>query len=38
VARQHKVLLDYVPQEMYALDFNAIAAAQQATIRMDAEE
>ena len=38
VTRQHKVLLEYVAQEMHAQTFATLSAAEQQAIRTDAEE
>jgi hypothetical protein len=38
VTRQHKVLLDYVSQELHTQDFSACDTLQQAIIRADSEE
>lgn len=38
VTRQHKVLLEYVAQELHTLEFDACTAQQQLDIRADAEE
>jgi hypothetical protein len=38
VTRQHKVLLNYVAQELHSQDFGALTNAQQQAVRTDAEE
>ena len=38
VTRQHKVLLEYVAQDLHATDFNALTLAQKQAVRDDAEE
>ena len=38
VTRQHKVLLEYVAQEMHAQTFATLSAAEQEAVRTDAEE
>jgi hypothetical protein len=38
VTRQHKVLLEYVAQEMHTQAFAALGAAEQLAVREDAEE
>ena len=38
VTRQHKVLLEYVAQELHTDDFDNLTAAQQLEVRNDAEE
>ena len=38
VTRQHKVLLEYVAQDEHSSAFDTLTAAQQETVRTDAEE
>ena len=38
ITRQHKILLDYVAQELHTQDFAALGEAEQAAVRVDAKE
>ena len=38
VTRQHKVLLEYVAQELYTQTFSALTEAEQTVTREDAKE